>query len=68
MARRARTPCSGYMKPGTTPTELVARACASNPIAVATPCHRVVRSDGQAGGYRWGVARSQALLAREPSS
>ena len=43
----------------------VARACASNPLAVAIPCHRVVRQDGAPGGYRWGLARKQALLARE---
>ncbi len=45
----------------------VARACASNPLAVAIPCHRVVRNDGAAGGYRWGVARKRALLDREAS-
>jgi AraC family transcriptional regulator of adaptative response/methylated-DNA-[protein]-cysteine methyltransferase len=43
----------------------VARACASNPIAVAVPCHRVVRSDGSLCGYRGGVERKRALLARE---
>jgi AraC family transcriptional regulator of adaptative response/methylated-DNA-[protein]-cysteine methyltransferase len=43
----------------------VARACASNRLAVLIPCHRVVRGDGGLGGYRWGVARKAALLARE---
>jgi AraC family transcriptional regulator of adaptative response/methylated-DNA-[protein]-cysteine methyltransferase len=43
----------------------VARACASNRVAVLIPCHRVVRGDGALGGYRWGVARKAALLARE---
>ncbi|MDR3461332.1 MAG: bifunctional DNA-binding transcriptional regulator/O6-methylguanine-DNA methyltransferase Ada [Beijerinckiaceae bacterium] len=43
----------------------VARACAANPLAMAIPCHRVVRSDGAISGYRWGIARKQALLDRE---
>lgn len=43
----------------------VAGACAANTLAVAVPCHRVVRSDGGLGGYRWGLARKEALLARE---
>ena len=43
----------------------VARACASNRVAVLIPCHRVVRGDGALGGYRWGVARKAALLTRE---
>ncbi len=43
----------------------VARACAANPAAVITPCHRVVRSDGSLAGYRWGTQRKQALLDME---
>jgi len=43
----------------------VARACATNPVAVAIPCHRVVREDGSMGGYRWGLQRKKALLQME---
>jgi AraC family transcriptional regulator of adaptative response/methylated-DNA-[protein]-cysteine methyltransferase len=50
-----------------TAARAVARACATNPVAIAIPCHRVVPSDGGFGGYRWGVARKKQLLARERS-
>lgn len=46
-------------------TRAVARACATNPVAVAIPCHRVVRSDGEMGGYRWGMQRKEKLLELE---
>ena len=45
----------------------VANACGANPLAVAIPCHRVVRRDGSLGGYRWGVERKRDLLTREQS-
>jgi AraC family transcriptional regulator, regulatory protein of adaptative response / methylated-DNA-[protein]-cysteine methyltransferase len=43
----------------------VARACATNPVSVVVPCHRVVRADGNLAGYRWGLSRKEKLLARE---
>jgi O-6-methylguanine DNA methyltransferase len=43
----------------------VAHACAGNPVAVAIPCHRAVRADGELAGYRWGIARKAELLRRE---
>jgi AraC family transcriptional regulator, regulatory protein of adaptative response / methylated-DNA-[protein]-cysteine methyltransferase len=46
----------------------VARACATNNVAVVIPCHRVVRSDGGLGGYRWGLDRKKELLNKEKES
>jgi len=43
----------------------VARACATNPVSIVVPCHRVVRQDGNLAGYRWGLTRKEQLLARE---
>jgi AraC family transcriptional regulator of adaptative response/methylated-DNA-[protein]-cysteine methyltransferase len=49
-------------------TRAVARACATNPVALVIPCHRVVREDGDLGGYRWGRARKEQLLAQEKTA
>jgi AraC family transcriptional regulator, regulatory protein of adaptative response / methylated-DNA-[protein]-cysteine methyltransferase len=48
-----------------TASRAVARACATNPVAVAIPCHRVVSAGGDSGGYRWGIERKDALLKME---
>jgi AraC family transcriptional regulator, regulatory protein of adaptative response / methylated-DNA-[protein]-cysteine methyltransferase len=50
-----------------TAVRAVARACATNPVALVIPCHRVVREDGDLGGYRWGVDRKRKLLDKEQS-
>ena len=73
------SPCPVEIPPGTTQTyseiaqrlgvaasaKEVGEACAANPLAVAVPCHRVLRKDGSLGGYRWGLRRKRALLERE---
>ncbi len=46
----------------------VAQACATNPVAIVIPCHRVVRENGEAGGYRWGSERKKQLLVREQAN
>ena len=45
----------------------VARACATNPVSIVVPCHRVIRQDGALAGYRWGLSRKEQLLASERS-
>jgi AraC family transcriptional regulator of adaptative response/methylated-DNA-[protein]-cysteine methyltransferase len=51
-----------------TAARAVARACATNPVSVVIPCHRVVRGDGDLGGYRWGLERKRALLDQEKNT
>ena len=64
-ARRGRTPRSRPSIGQPRAVRAVARACATNPVALAIPCHRVVPAAGGEGGYRWGVGRKKALLRRE---
>jgi methylated-DNA-[protein]-cysteine S-methyltransferase/AraC family transcriptional regulator of adaptative response/methylated-DNA-[protein]-cysteine methyltransferase len=56
-----------WVGPMTSP-RAVASACASNPLALAVPCHRVVRSDGELAGYRWGIDRKRDLLRKEATA
>jgi AraC family transcriptional regulator of adaptative response/methylated-DNA-[protein]-cysteine methyltransferase len=46
----------------------VARACATNPVSIVVPCHRVIRGDGTLAGYRWGLSRKEQLLAQEKAT
>ena len=46
----------------------VARACATNPVALVNPCHRVIAADGKLSGYRWGIERKKTLLAKEKAA
>ena len=46
----------------------VARACATNPVSIVVPCHRVIREDGSLAGYRWGLSRKEQLIDRERTS
>jgi AraC family transcriptional regulator of adaptative response/methylated-DNA-[protein]-cysteine methyltransferase len=48
-------------------TRAVARACATNPVCLVVPCHRVVQKDGRLAGFRWGLERKEQLLKREKS-
>jgi len=55
-------------QPYRSPAQLVAEACAANHVAILIPCHRVIKSDGSLGGYRWGARRKKALLANEDAA
>ena len=56
------------VNPYQSPAQQVAQACAENHLAVLIPCHRVIRSNGRIGGYRWGVSRKQRLLETEAAA
>jgi AraC family transcriptional regulator, regulatory protein of adaptative response / methylated-DNA-[protein]-cysteine methyltransferase len=56
-----------WVGPLTSP-RAVASACAANPIAIAVPCHRVVRSNGRLAGYCWGISRKRELISREATA
>ncbi len=59
------TQLAGKMGLSATSVRAAAHACATNPVSVLIPCHRVMRRDGGLGGYRWGLRRKQALLQAE---
>lgn len=58
------TELAGWLSPLSHP-RAVATACAANPVALAIPCHRVVRGDGALAGYRWGIERKRILIEKE---
>jgi AraC family transcriptional regulator, regulatory protein of adaptative response / methylated-DNA-[protein]-cysteine methyltransferase len=58
---------SHWISPFASP-RAVARACAANPIALAVPCHRVVHSNGDLAGYRWGIERKREMILREATA
>ena len=66
-ARPAATPRSAAAIGSPAAVRAVGNACANNPVAIAIPCHRVLRNDGNLGGYAWGIKRKQALIAAEKS-
>ena len=67
MTWKSLTPCAQVAQSLGKPNSVraVASAIAKNPVAIAVPCHRVVRSDGGLGGYRWGTGRKRKLIEQE---